>query len=126
MFENKARKPIFTKSQFLGIAESAVLLPIGYLAEHHLVSSPLTHALFQGRISDVIIAAEVYAGCRIGGSDNKLVNAGIALSLAFTAELAQKVHLLNGTYDSGDFIAYGIGVLGIVLIEQGISKFSTY
>jgi len=117
----KQPKPLLNKLNTS--VELASLLALGIFSGNYLDESLQTPAFLQGRIFDGFLTAQMMVGLRLNGSDNKLKNAVITLALAFGAEtaqgIAQGLHIIKNGFDfPGDYIAYTVGVLGILAMEE--------
>lgn len=96
-----------------------------YLKEYD--KSVYTYSLLQGRMVDSV---GVMAQCALAEAVASLSpefqvkhRTAWAISLTFSAnvlyETMQLYQLLPGTYDPGDFIAYGVGALGWAALHRG-------
>lgn len=113
---------IFDKNQKVALVATAVLNGAGHYAQNVLDVATSTPLLLRGHLSDAALAGQVYMLTEVVGIKKPILRVAISLGLAYGAEIAQGIHLIDGTYDPGDFVAYTVGVLGLLGIEQGVKK----
>lgn len=86
----------------------------------YIACSAHPHSLISGNVGDVFLAGGFYSGLR--NSLSRPLAALVATGLASLAEIGQSLHIVHGTYDLKDFLAYGLGVAAAGSIDIIMSR----
>ncbi|MCR4329668.1 MAG: hypothetical protein NUV65_03940 [Candidatus Roizmanbacteria bacterium] len=113
---------VFDGNEKFALVVIAALNVAGRYAQDVLDRAASTPLPLQGHLSDTALAGQVYMLTEVAGIKSLAIRTAVTLGLAYGAEIGQGLHLVDGGYNSGDFVAYTIGVLGLMGIEQGVKK----
>lgn len=105
--------------------KQALVMAAGTYIGSGIDNSASTSPILRGHVSDAFLAAEVYAAGLMLFQKNNIRTVLLALNLACGLETGQALHVLPGRFNPIDYIAYGVGIVGLAAFNKGLNYMAT-